>query len=160
MHTYTHILTRKQGAPRDALFHLDPMKASCGLFPMHVSAACVMHCPGFDASAQSPRGASKVERVFKARSPPDKEKGSDTTVRHPASPWVTSKMGSRRVHCTWLLSGLTVRCFWLSRALARTRLPTCACYSTMTPPPRRRPRRRRKKKPVRRVLGPGLGVLL
>jgi hypothetical protein len=30
----------------------------------------------------------------------------------------------------------------------------------MTPPPRRRPRRRRKKKPVRRVLGPGLGVLL
>ena len=61
----------------------------CGLFPMHVSAACVVALvPDVDASALSPHGASSLKRVFKARSPPDKEKGSDAAGRHPASPLV------------------------------------------------------------------------
>ncbi len=61
----------------------------CGLFPMHVSAACVVALvPDVDASALSPHGASSLKRVFKARSPADKEKGSDAAGRHPASPLV------------------------------------------------------------------------
>ena len=63
-------------------------EVSCGLFPMHVSAACVCTVPDVDASALSPHGASSFKRFFKARSPPDKEKGSDAAGRHPASPLV------------------------------------------------------------------------
>ncbi len=50
----------------------------------------MMHCSGLDASALSPHGASRVEKVIKARWPPDKEKGSDAADRHPASPWVVA----------------------------------------------------------------------
>ena len=60
---------------------------------MHVSAARIlvmMHCSGLDASALSPHGASRVEEGFKARWPPDKEKGSDAADRHPAAPWVVA----------------------------------------------------------------------
>ena len=63
-------------------------EVSCGVFPMHVSAACVCTVPDVDASALSPHGASSFKRFFKARSPPDKEKGSDAAGRHPASPLV------------------------------------------------------------------------
>jgi hypothetical protein len=56
---------------------------------MRVSAACLVALvPDVDASALSPHGASSFKRVFKANSPPDKEKGSDAAGRHPASPLV------------------------------------------------------------------------
>ena len=63
-------------------------EVSCVLFPMHVSAACVCTVPDVDASVLFPQGASSFKWVFKARSPPDKEKGSDTAGRHPALPLV------------------------------------------------------------------------
>ena len=56
---------------------------------MRVSAACLVALvPDVDASALSPHAASKLKRFFKARTPPDKEKGSDAAGRHPASPLV------------------------------------------------------------------------
>jgi hypothetical protein len=44
--------------------------------------------PDVDASALSPHAASIFKRFFKAKSPPDKDKGSDAAGRHPASPLV------------------------------------------------------------------------
>ena len=46
--------------------------------------------PDVDASALSPHAASKLKRVFKADSPPDKDEGSDAAGRHPASPLVVA----------------------------------------------------------------------
>ncbi len=48
----------------------------------------MMHCFGLDASALSPHGSSRVEKVTKLWWPLDKEKGSDASDLHPASPWV------------------------------------------------------------------------
>ena len=45
---------------------------SCGLFPMHVSAACVCTVPDVDACALSPLGV-EFECVAGAGAPPDKE---------------------------------------------------------------------------------------
>jgi hypothetical protein len=47
-------------------------------------------CSGLDVSALSPHGASRVEKVIKAKWPPDKEKGCDAADQHPASPWVVA----------------------------------------------------------------------
>ena len=54
----------------------------CGLFPMHVSAACVCTVPDVDACALSPLGV-EFEFVAGAVAPPDKEIGSGAAGRHP-----------------------------------------------------------------------------
>ena len=57
-------------------------EVSCGLFPMHVSAACVCTVPDVDACALSPLGV-EFECVAGAGAPLDKEIGSDAAGRHP-----------------------------------------------------------------------------
>ena len=63
-------------------------EVSCGLFPMHVSAACVCTVLDVDASALSPLGVEFERFVAGAGAPQDKEKGSDAAGRHPVSPLV------------------------------------------------------------------------
>jgi hypothetical protein len=65
---------------------------SCGLFPMHVSAACVCTVPDVDACALSPLGVEFERFVAGAGAPPDKEIGSDAAGRHPASPLVAGAL--------------------------------------------------------------------
>ena len=65
---------------------------SCGLFPMHVSAACVCTVPDVDACALSPLGVEFEKFFAGAGAPPDKEIGSDAAGRHPASPVVASAL--------------------------------------------------------------------
>ena len=50
--------------------------------------------PDVDASALSPHAASNLKRVFKAKSPPDKDEGSDAAGRHPASPLKASAVNA------------------------------------------------------------------
>ena len=57
-------------------------EVSCGLFPMHVSAACVCTVPDVDACALSPLGV-EFECVAGAGAPLDKEIGSDAAGRNP-----------------------------------------------------------------------------
>jgi hypothetical protein len=94
--------------------NVNSTEASSGLFPLRVSAASTRHCSDdnarrFDADAHSPRAASKVDVFFKVISPPDEEKGSDTAIWHPASPWVvasavdTIMLGSCVSEGGWLL---------------------------------------------------------
>ena len=65
---------------------------SCGLFPMHVSAACVCTVPDVDACALSPLGVEFEKFFAGAGAPPDKEIGSDAAGRHPASPLVAGAL--------------------------------------------------------------------
>ena len=67
-------------------------EVSCGVFPMHVSAACVCTVPDVDACAISPLGIEFEKFFAGAGAPPDKEIGSDAAGRHPASPVVASAL--------------------------------------------------------------------
>ena len=69
-------------------------EVSCGLFPMHVSAACVCTVPDVDACALSPLGVEFKKVVAGAGAPPDRDLGSDAANRHPASPLVASALGA------------------------------------------------------------------
>ena len=58
-------------APVSTRMSKNSSEASCGLFPMHVSAVCSWHGYGLDTNARSPYGVSMVEDGFKAMTPPD-----------------------------------------------------------------------------------------
>ncbi len=67
-------------------------EVSFGVFPMHVSAACVCTVPDVDACAVSPLGDEFEKFFVDVGAPLDKEIGSDTAGRHPASPLVASAL--------------------------------------------------------------------
>ncbi len=74
----------------------DPPRASCGLSPMHVSAARQLALvPDVDACALSPLDVEFMKVFAGAGAPPDRDLGSDAANRHPASPLVASELGER-----------------------------------------------------------------
>ena len=73
----------------------DPPRASCGLSPIHVSAARQLALvPDVDACALSPLGVEFSKVIAGAGAPPDRDLGSDAANRHPASPLVASALGA------------------------------------------------------------------
>ena len=73
----------------------NPPRASCGLSPMHVSAARQLALvPDVDACALSPLGVECKQVIAGAGAPPDRDLGSDAANRHPASPLVASALGA------------------------------------------------------------------
>jgi hypothetical protein len=73
----------------------DPPRASCGLSPMHVSAARQLALvPDVDACALSPLGVEFSKVVDGAGAPPDRDLGSGAANQHPASPLVASALGA------------------------------------------------------------------
>jgi hypothetical protein len=67
-------------------------EVSCGVFPVHVSAACVCTVPDVHSCGLSPLGVEFEKFFAVAGAPPDKEIGSDAAGLHPASPLVASAL--------------------------------------------------------------------
>ena len=73
----------------------DPPRASCGLSPIHVSAARQLALvPDVDACALSPLGVEFSKVIAGAGAPPDRDLGSDAANPHPGSPLVASALGA------------------------------------------------------------------